>query len=76
MNIQNADILNATPGTPNGYLSKDNAWAAVPFGDQFIILHKGKQTYLAKNYQEAKAYIDKKIKMTKKKSHGTLENLL
>lgn len=76
MNIQNNDILNATPGSPNGYLSKDNTWAAVPFGDQFIILHKGKQTYLAKNYQEAKAYIQKRIKTTKKKSHGSLENLL
>lgn len=76
MNIQNTDILNSVPGSPNGYLSQDKAWAAVPFGDQFIILHKGEQTHLAKNYQDAKAYIQKRIKTKKRKSHGTLENLL
>ena len=76
MNIQNTEILNSKPGSPNGYLSKDNTWAAVPFGDQFIILHKGKQVHLAKDYKDAKAYIEKKIKATKKKSHGTLDHLL
>jgi hypothetical protein len=76
MNIQNFDILNPTPGTPNGYVSSDQMWAAVPFGDQYIVLHKASQVHLANNYQDAKAYILKRIKGTKKKSHGSLENLL
>lgn len=76
MNIQNIDILNPKPGTPNGYLSPDKNWAAVPFGTQFIILNKGNQVHLAKNYEDAKAYIQKKIKAKKKKSHGTLDHLL
>lgn len=76
MNIQNTDILKPKPGNPNGYLSKDNTWAAVPFGNQFIILHKGSQVHVCKNYNDAKSYIDKKIKLSKKKSSATLEDLL
>jgi hypothetical protein len=76
MNIQNSDILNPSPGFPNGYLSKDNTWAAVPFGKQFMIIHNGQQVYTCKTYNDAKAYIDKKSKLLKKKSLGTLEDLL
>lgn len=76
MNIQNSEILNAIPGYPNGYVFKDKTWAAVPFGNQFIILHNGEQVHLSRNYKEAKSYIQKRIKAPKKKSLGTLENLL
>lgn len=76
MNIQNTGILNPTPGNPNGYLSKDNTWAAVPFGNQFIILHKGEQVHLCRNFKDAKAYIQKRTKASKRKSLGSLENLL
>lgn len=76
MNIQNTQILNPIPGTPNGYVPKDKTWVAVPFGNQFIILHNGQQVHLARNYKEAKSYINKRIKAPKKKSLGTLENLL
>lgn len=76
MNIQNTGILEPIPGDPNGYISKDKDWAAVPFGKQFIILHKGQQVHLAKNYKDAKSYIQKRINTSKKKSQATLEKLL
>lgn len=32
MNTQNEGILNPKPGNPNGYVTKDGMWAAVPWG--------------------------------------------
>jgi hypothetical protein len=62
MNIQNEGILNATPGDPNGYVTKDGMWAAVPCGKKFIILHNGQQVHTANNYKSAKTYIQKSAK--------------
>jgi hypothetical protein len=39
MNIQNEGILNASPGDPNGYVSKNGEWAAIPWGKKFIIVY-------------------------------------
>ncbi len=36
MNIENESILDATPGHPNGYVSKNMEWAAIPWGKKFI----------------------------------------
>ena len=62
MNIQNEGILDATPGSPNGYVTKDGMWAAVPYGKKFIILHNGQQVHTANNYKSAKSYIQKSAK--------------
>jgi hypothetical protein len=62
MNIQNETILNASPGDPNGYVTKDGMWAAVPWGKKFIILHNGQQVHTANNYKSAKTYIQKSAK--------------
>jgi hypothetical protein len=62
MNIQNEGILNPKPGNPNGYVTKDGMWAAVPFGKKFIIIHNGQQVHLANNYKSAKTYIQKSVK--------------
>jgi uncharacterized protein with von Willebrand factor type A (vWA) domain len=62
MNIQNEGILNPKPGDPNGYVSKDGMWAAVPYGKKFIILHNGQQVHTANNYKSAKTYIQKSVK--------------
>jgi len=62
MNIQNEGILNPKPGDPNGYVSKDGMWAAVPYGKKFIILHNGQQVHTANNYKSAKSYIQKSAK--------------
>lgn len=61
-NVQNEGILNPTPGTPNGYVTKDGMWAAVPWGKKFIILHKGRQIHTCNNYKSAKTYIQKSAK--------------
>lgn len=67
MNIQNETLLNPTPGDPNGFVSKDMEWAAIPCGDKFIIVYKGQQVHTANNYKTAKSYIDKQVKVSRKK---------
>jgi ABC-type uncharacterized transport system ATPase component len=66
MNTQNEGILNPKPGDPNGYVTKDGMWAAVPYGKKFIIIHNGQQVHLANNYSTARSYIQKQIKVAKK----------
>jgi hypothetical protein len=75
MNIQNEGILNPKPGDPNGYVTKDGMWAAVPFGKKFIIIHNGQQVHLANNYSTAKSFILKQVKASKKTT-STLEQFL
>jgi hypothetical protein len=68
MNTQNEGILNPKTGDPNGYVTKDGVWAAVPYGKKFIIIHNGQQVHLANNYSTAKSYILKQVKASKKKT--------
>jgi len=68
MNIENSGILNPIPGFPNGYVTKDQMWAAVPWGKKFVIIHNGQQVHTANNYNTAKTYIQKQVKMSKKKT--------
>lgn len=68
MNTQNEGILNPKPGDPNGYVTKDGMWAAVPWGKKFVILHNGQQVHTANNYTTAKSYILKQVKASKKKT--------
>ena len=75
MNTQNEGILNPKPGDPNGYITKDGMWAAVPYGKKFIIIHNGQQVHLANNYSTAKSYILKQVKASKKTT-TTLEQFL
>lgn len=62
MNIQNEGILNSTIGDPNGYVTKDGMWAAVPWGKKFVIIHKGAQVHTANTFDAAKTYITKASK--------------
>lgn len=62
MNIQNKGILNPKLGDPNGYVTKDGMWAAVPWGKKFVIIHNGQQVHTANNYKSAKTYIQKSAK--------------
>lgn len=73
MNIQNEGILNAAPGNPNGYVTKDGMWAAVPCGKKFVILYNGHQVHTANNYKTAKSYI---LKAMKGKSVSSLDQFL
>jgi hypothetical protein len=75
MNVQNEKILNPKPGDPNGYVTKDGMWAAVPYGKKFMIIHNGVQIQVSNNYTTAKSYILKQVKALKKSS-SSLEQFL
>jgi hypothetical protein len=60
--IPRPGILKETPGDPEGYVTKDGMWAAVPFGKKFIIIYNGQQVHVANNYKSAKTYIQKSAK--------------
>jgi hypothetical protein len=45
-----------------GFVTKDELYAAVPFGDQFMIIYKGQQITVCKTLEKAKEYIAKKHK--------------
>lgn len=69
MNIRHETILDSNPGNPNGYVTKDEMWAAVPWtGKKFVIIHNGQQVHTANNYNMAKSYIDKQVKNSKNKT--------
>ncbi len=73
--IPRPGVLNATPGDPEGYITKDGMWAAVPFGKKFVIIHNGQQVHVANNYKTAKSFILKQVKASKKTT-STLEQFL
>ena len=73
--ISNSSLLDSTVGDPEGYVTKDGVWAAVPFGNKFIIIHNGKQVHVSNNLKTAKSYINKNSKATKN-TNSSLENFL
>lgn len=50
-----------------GFVTKDELYAAVPFGDQFMIIHKGQQVAVCETLDKAKDYIAKKHKPSRNK---------
>lgn len=73
--IPTPGILDPKSGDPEGYVTKDGMWAAVPFGKKFIIIHNGQQVHVVNNYKSAKTYILKQVKASKKTT-TTLEKFL
>lgn len=73
--IPNSGKLNSVQGDPEGYVTKDGKWAAVPCGMNFVIIHDGKQVHTTNSFGTAKDYILKKQKQTprKRKSVSSLE---
>lgn len=67
MNIHNYGLLNPKPSEPSGYVSKDEMWAAVPFGKQFMVIYNGQQVHVSGTLATAKSYINKQIKASKPK---------
>ena len=76
----NPDILTNGGGQPEGYVTKDGSWAAVPVMDsktQLCIIHNGEQVHHSRNYKDAMSYIKKQISIEKKlKKKGSLEKFL
>lgn len=75
MNISNYGILNPVPSDPAGYVTKDEMWAAVPYGNKFIILHNGHQIHVCQNLATSKSYISKQIKASKPKIKSSTSSL-
>ena len=76
--VYNRSLLNPKAGDPDGFVSNDGMWAAVPWsGDRkgFAIIHNGRQVHDVKTYKQALAYIKKESKI-KKKNTPTLEEFL
>ena len=76
--VYNRSLLNPKVGDPDGFVSNDGMWAAVPWsGDRkgFAIIHNGRQVHDVKTYEQALAYIKKESKI-KKKNTPTLEEFL
>lgn len=51
----------------DGVVTKDQLYAAVPFGDKFMIIYKGQQVTVCDTLEKAKEYINKKHKPSKNK---------
>ncbi|WJZ47911.1 hypothetical protein [Synechococcus phage DSL-LC03] len=50
----------------DGYVSSTGEWAAVPFGKEYMVIHKGQQDKVFKTLDAAKDYIQ-----SAKKKNGT-----
>ena len=63
----NKGILDTVPGSPEGYVTKDGMWAAIPImgSKQMAIIHNGERVHTSKNFDFAKSYILKEIKKSK-----------
>jgi len=64
MNTPNYGLLNPKPSEPAGYVTKDEMWAAVPFGKKFMIIHNGEQIHVTGTLATAKSYINKQLKVS------------
>mgnify|MGYP003347041848 CR=1 FL=1 len=68
--IERPGILDPKAGDPEGYVTNDGMWAAVPIIGcrAFAIIHNGSFVHESRNYSSAKSYILKEIQKSKKKS--------
>lgn len=75
--IDRPGILDPTPGDPQGYVTNDGMWAAVPIigSKKLVIIHNGQQVHTANNYKAARSFISREIKASKKAT-ATLEKFL
>jgi hypothetical protein len=75
--VPNYGILNPEPTEPPGYVTKDGMWAAVPFGNRFMIIHNGQQVQVSNTLETAKKHINSQVKALKKaNSKASLEQHL
>ena len=65
----NRYIFDPDGGQPEGYVTKDGSWAAIPVmgsKKKLGILHNGEWMKICRNYNEAVSYIKKQIVIEKK----------
>ena len=74
--IDRPGVLDPKTGDPEGYVTRDGMWAAVPWAGKrkgFAIIHNGRQVHDVKTYKQALDYIKKQSKI---KPTSTLEEFL
>ena len=74
--VSNQGLLDNTPGDPDGYVTRDGMWAAIPWAGKrkgFAIIHNGRRVHDVKTYKQALAYIKKQSKI---KTTSSLEEFL
>ena len=71
--IDRPGILDPITGDPQGYVTNDGMWAAVPIigCKAFAIIHNGSVVHESRNYTSAKSYILKEIKSPKRSRLNT-----
>ena len=50
---------------PEGYITPDRTWAAVPYGNKFMTIHNGQQICVHHTLETAKKFIQKNKKRKK-----------
>lgn len=55
----------------DGYVSKDEMWAAVPFGKKYMVIHNGEQMQVFRTLDNAKDFILKQTKPKKTRTQKT-----
>ena len=53
-----SNILDANPG-PKGFIVDDGVFAAIPYGNQLMVIHNGEQVKLCRNAETARKHIKK-----------------
>ena len=70
--IDRPGILDPKPGDPQGFVTNDGLWAAIPFAGKkkgFVIIHNGSQVKVLNTYKQSVDFINNQRKTLKKKSH-------
>lgn len=76
--MENRTLLDSKTYKP-GYITKDELWAVVSYGDEFMVLNKGKQIQVFSSLEDAKSFISKKTKtkrVRKSKSESNITQFL
>ena len=66
--VDRPGVLNPKTGDPEGYVTNDGMWAAVPTGKKFMIIHNGSQVKIINTYKQAVNFILNQKKTLNKKS--------
>jgi hypothetical protein len=70
--IDRPGILDPIPGDPQGYVTNDGMWAAIPIiaSKEFVIIHNGSQVKVCKDYKSSVNFILSQTKPSKRRTNG------
>lgn len=70
--IDRPGVLDPVPGDPQGYVTNDGMWAAIPIiaSKEFAIIHNGSHVKVCKDYKTSVDFILSQTKPSKRKTNG------